>query len=245
MKFECFYYPTLQDEKIIKSNNGIKDFKYGDIVPTKTLFYNYGKSFAIYQGGEFYVVEDSILKKSIKADELKYPLRLVFNKGTQLTIFSAKDLPSVRLLLSGENELEKELGNLFYLSIVLNRKIKSIQYKVMSELTNSARDAEYMNTTLDSQTGDLLEELQEVESKFYSLTINNPSIKDNYLNYMNFGNKENLFEISINKYFEEGTDQYKEYQLQSLVWEAKPIFPKFKLDNLISSCNYRKLQESN
>ncbi|MGL6104975.1 hypothetical protein [Romboutsia sp.] len=244
MKFECFYCPTLQDGNVVRNNDGIKKFSYGDIVPSKTLFYNYGKNFAIYQGGDFFVVEDSVLKKSIKPDDLKYPLKLVFNKGTQLTIFSSKDLPSVRLLLKGENELEKELGDLFYLSIVLNRKIKSIQYKVMSELTNSARDANYMNSTLDSQTGDLLDELKEVESKFYTITINNPGLKENYLNYMNFGNKEDLFELSINKYFEEGTEQYKDYQLQNLVWESRPIFPKFKLDNLISSCNYKKFQEA-
>ncbi|MGL5346652.1 MAG: hypothetical protein ACRDA3_04835 [Peptostreptococcaceae bacterium] len=240
MKFECFYCPKLDDnEQIVKSIEGIKEFNFGDSVPTKTLYYNYGKNFAIYQGGEFFVVEEGKLKKSIAPSELKFPLRLVFNRGTQLTIFSPSELPSVRLLLNGENELEKELGELFFLSTVLNRKIKTIQYKVMGELANSSRDALFINNSIDIETKDLLKSLKEVESKFYKLTINHPNIKDSYLNYMNFSNKEDMFELSINKYFAEGTEENDQYKLQSLVWQSRPIYPKFKLDNLINSYNYK------
>ena len=46
----------------------------------------------------------------ITKDELKFPLKLVFDKGTQLTIFSKEDLNSVRLLMTGEHEIEKELA---------------------------------------------------------------------------------------------------------------------------------------
>ncbi|MGL5313953.1 MAG: hypothetical protein ACRC92_11965 [Peptostreptococcaceae bacterium] len=243
MKFECFYYPQLNEEgKVIKSIEGIKEFNFKDEVPTKTLYYNYGKNFAIYQGGDFYVVENGVLSKSITFEELKYPLRLVFNRGTQLTIFSSKELPSVRLLLKGENEIEKELGELFFISTVLNRKIKTVQYKVMGELANSSRDSSFVNKSLDIETKDLLDSLKAVESQFYNLTINHSNIKDTYLNYMNFGNKEDMFELSINKYFEEGTEENKQYKLQSLVWQSKPIYPKFKLDNLINSYNYKTSQ---
>lgn len=243
MKFECFYYPQLNEEgNVIKSIEGIKEFKFGDEVPTKTLYYNYGKNFAIYQGGDFYVVENGVLSKSVTFEELKYPLRLVFNRGTQLTIFSSKELPSVRLLLKGENEIEKKLGELFFISTVLNRKIKTVQYKVMGELANSSRDSSFVNKSLDIETKDLLYSLKSVESQFYNLTINHSNIKDAYLNYMNFGNKEDMFELSINKYFEEGTEENKQYKLQSLVWQSKPIYPKFKLDNLINCYNYKTEQ---
>ena len=245
MKFECFYYPHLNDEgQVTKSIEGIREFNFGDVVPTKTLYYNYGQNFAIYQGGEIYVVEDGILLKKINFDELKYPLKLVFNRGTQLTVFSANELPSVRLLLKGENEVEKELGELFFISTVLNRKIKTIQYKVMSELTNSSRDSHFMNNSLDYETKDLLDSLKEVESKFYSITLNHSNIKDTYLGYMNFSNKEDMFELSINKYFEEGTDEYSQYNAQTSVWKTKPIYPRFKLDNLINSCNYKTMEST-
>ena len=239
MIFDCFYYPKLDNALITKSNKNLKEFNFGDEVPTKTLYYNYGKNFAIYQGGEFYVVENSILKEIINADELKYPLKLVFNGGTQLTVFTPNDLPSVRLTLKGEFEAEKELGNLFFLSMMLNRKIKNIQYKVMSDLTNSARDYNFVNQEIDTQTKDLFEDLKIVEGRFYSLTLQNPNIKDAYLDYMNFGAKEDILELGINKYFKEGTQEYSEHALKSLVWKSKPIYPKFKLDHFINSCNYR------
>ncbi|RDY22538.1 hypothetical protein CHF27_012900 [Romboutsia maritimum] len=241
MIFECFYYPIINENKeVIRTNKNLKEFNFGDKVPTKTLYYNYGKNFAIYQPDEFFVIENSILTKSISAKDLKYPLNLVFNKGTQLTIFSPSDLPSVRLLIKGEHESKKELGDLFFLSIVLNRKIKNIQYKVMSELTNSSRDYHYVNRELDLNTKSLMNDLKMVESKFYNLTLDNPCLKDEYLKYMNFGNKEDMFELSINKYFIDGTEEYDQHKLKSLVWQSKPIYPKFKLDNLINSYNYRE-----
>ncbi|MEF9991647.1 MAG: hypothetical protein RRZ84_04220 [Romboutsia sp.] len=242
MKFECFYYPRLSDSgELIHSNEYLKEFDFGDTVPSKTLYYNYGKRYAIYHLGDFYAVENGILKKSITIKDLKYPLNLVFNKGTQLTIFSPSELSSVRLLLKGEHESEKELGDLFYLSTMLNRQIKSIQYKVMSDLTNSSRDSIYINQELELRTKNLLSDLKIVEGKFYSLTIDNPLLKDSYLNYMNFGNQEDLLELAIHKYFLTDTDEYKDYIVKHLVWQSKPIYPKFKLDHLINSCNYRSL----
>ncbi|HSQ90426.1 hypothetical protein [Romboutsia sp.] len=240
MKFECFYYPTLnENHEVIKINENLREFNFGDTVPTKTLYYNYGKSFAIYQGSEFFVVDDGVLTKTITANELKFPLKIVFAKGTQLKIFSAKDLSSIRLLLKGESEKEKELGELFFLCFVLNRKIKDTQYKIMSDLTNSSRDFTYINDEIDLRTKKLLNDLKILERKFYNLTIENPNLKDSYLNYMNFSNKENMLELSINKYFKEGTEEHNHYILTSSVWKSKPIYPKFKLDNLINSYNYR------
>ena len=91
MRFDCFYYPTVNDDgKVIKSNINLKEFEFGDQVPTKTLYYNYGKNFAIYQGDEFYIVEDGILTQSVSSDNLKFPLKIVFGKGRQLKIFSKK-----------------------------------------------------------------------------------------------------------------------------------------------------------
>ncbi|MEG1141812.1 MAG: hypothetical protein RSE41_05120, partial [Clostridia bacterium] len=187
---------------------------------------------------EFFIVENGILTKSITSKDLKYPLKMVFNKGTQLTIFSSKDLSSIRLLLKGENENEKQLGELFFLSIALNRKIKNIQYKVMSDLTNSSRDFNYINQEINSRTKKLLDDLRSVESKFNNLVINCSNIKDCYLEYMNFSTKEDILQLSINKYFKLDTEEYKEFILKSSVWKSKPIYPKFKLDHLINSCNY-------
>lgn len=240
MKFECFYYPTLDSNgSIIKCNKNLRDFNFGDKVPTKTLYYNYGNSFAIYQDSEFIIVEDGILTKIINSNELKFPLKIVFGKGIQLKIFSAKDLSSIRLLLKGEFEKEKELGELFCLSFMLNRMIKNTQYEIMSDLTNSSRDYNYINNELEIRTSKLIDELKVVERKFYNLTIENNGLKDSYLNYMNFSNKEDMLELSINKYFKEGTDEYNYYILTSSVWKSKPIYPKFKLDNLINSYNYK------
>ena len=238
MRFDCFYYPTLKGNEIIKSTDNIIEFKFGDKVPCKTLYYNYGDNFAIYQGDEFFIVENNILKRSISFDKLKYPLKIIFNKGTQMTIFSPKELTSIRLVLKGENENEKLLGELLYLSIELNRRIKNIQYKIMSELTNSSKDYNYINESLDLNTKDLLDKLKIVESLFYNLTIEYPKIKEDYLEYMNFGVKEDLNNVSIYKYFNHDTDEYKEYKLRSSVWKTKPIYPKFKLDHLLNSSNY-------
>lgn len=240
MVLECFYYPILTDNKeIIRCNKNLVEFNFGDEVPTKTLYYNYGDSFAIYQGDEFFIVENKILTKSILKDDLKFPLNIVFNKGTQMTIQSAKELSNIRLLLKGEHELEKELGELFFLSMVLNRKIKNIQYKVLSTLTNSARDYSFINRELHINTENLLNQLKVVENKFHELTVTNLNLKDSYLKYMNFKETEDMLKLSINKYFLKDTEEYCEYKLKSSVWKAKPIHPKFKLDNLINSCNYR------
>ncbi|MGL5718633.1 MAG: hypothetical protein ACRCXT_08440 [Paraclostridium sp.] len=240
MILECFYYPVLnENEEVVRSNNELVEFNFGDEVPTKTLYYNYGNSFAIYQGDNFFIVEDGILTKSICKEELKFPLKIVFNKGTQLTISSAKELSSIRLLLDGSNELEKQLGELFFLSMVLNRKIKNIQYKVLSTLTNSSRDCTFINDELDLNTKDLIDQLRIVENKFYKLTFSNKNLKDSYLKYMNFGEKEDILQLSINKFFKEGTEEFSEYKLKSSVWKSKPIYPKFKLDHLFNSCNYR------
>ena len=108
-KFECFYYPTIEHGEVVKTTRNVRSFEFGEEVPTKTLYYNYGKNFAIYQGSRIVVVEDGILKGEITKDELKFPLKLVFDKGTQLTIFNKEDLKSVRLLMNGEHEIEKEL----------------------------------------------------------------------------------------------------------------------------------------
>lgn len=240
MKFECFYYPTLNEhEEVVKCNEDLKEFNFGDKIPTKTLYYNYGENFAIYQNSEFFVVEDGVLTKTITSNELKFPLHIVFGKGTQLKIFSPKDLSSIRLLLNGEFEKEKELGQLFCLSFMLNRLIKNTQYEIMSDLTNSSRDYNYINEEIDLRTQKLIDELKVVERKFYNLTIEHPNLKDSYLNYMNFSNKEDMLELSINKYFKEGTNEYKHYILTKSVWKSKPIYPKFRLDNLINSYNYR------
>lgn len=240
MLFECFYYPTLnKNGDVIRSNENLREFNFGDAVPTKTLYYNYDKSFAIYQNSEIFVVEDSILIKKISLDELKFPLKIIFSRGTQLKIFSRKDLSSIRLLLRGENENEKELGELFSLSLALNRKIKDTQYEIMSDLTNSSRDYDYINQELDLRTKELLDDLKIVEGKFYNLTIEDPNLKDSYLNYMNFSNKENMLELFIGKYFKEGTDEYNNYVRTASVFKSKPLYPKFKLDNLINSYNYR------
>lgn len=240
MKFDCFYYPQLNDSnKIIRVNENIKEFDFGDKVPTKTLYYNYGNDFAIYQGGEFYIVENAILKGTMTHDEIKYPLNLVFNKGTQLTINSPDELQLIRLLLKGENEAEKELGDLFYLTLVFNRKITTTQYQVMSDLANCSRDFIYMNQELEQRTRHLLNDLKVVEDLFYNLTKNDPNLKNSYLKYMNFNDKEDLLELGIHRYFLPHTEDYRDFVIKNLMYSKRPIYPKFKLDNLINSGNYR------
>ena len=64
MKFDCFYYPVLNDKgDVIKSNSHIKSFNFGDEVPTKTLYYNYNSSFVIFQNSKLFIVENRILKE--------------------------------------------------------------------------------------------------------------------------------------------------------------------------------------
>ena len=108
-KFECFYYPIIEHGDVVRTTRNVRSFEFGEKVPTKTLYYNYGQNFAIYQGSRIMVVEDGSLKGEITKDDLKFPLKLVFDKGTQLTIFNKEDLKSVRLLMNGEHEIEKEL----------------------------------------------------------------------------------------------------------------------------------------
>lgn len=239
MMLSCFYYPELKNNSIVKCNKKLKIFNFGDEVPTKTLYYNYGKDFIYYQDDEFYLIENHILKRTLSKDEIKYPLKLVFNGGTQLTVPTAQDLTSVRLTLKGEYELEKELGSLFYLSMVFNRRIKNIQYSTMSELTNSSRDYNYINEEMNIRTKDLIEQLRLVEDKFSKLINENPGIKETYLEYMDFSEREDILEVGINKYFIEGTEENEEYVRRTLIWKSKPIYPKFKLDHFIDSCNYR------
>lgn len=238
MKFRCFYYPTItKDNILLRCDKEIVEFEFGDKVPTKTIYYNYGKSFVIYQDEQFYVVENEILKEIISPDELKFPLHIVFGKGRQMKVLSKKDLPSIRLLLKGEYEEEKELGELFCLSLMLNRKIRNVQYEVMSDLTNSSRDYIYINEEIEKKTESLLKELKIVENKFNALIYKYPNLKESYLNYMNFKDEEDMLEISINKYFKENTPENKRYKMLCEKWDKKPIHPKVKLDNFINECN--------
>ena len=209
MKFDCFYYPVLSNHgDVVKCNDGIRSFNFGDEVPTKTLYYNYNPSFVIYQNSKLFIVEKGILKEEASIDKLKFPLKIIFNHGTQLTIEKKSDLSSIRLLVPGFFEKEKELGELFFLSEVYKRKIKEAQYKVMSDLTNAVRDVEYLNQEINHATRNLL--------------------------------KQDMFKIGINKYFEENREQYNEYRKNSLLYNRKPIYPKFKLQNLIKSIeNYK------
>lgn len=241
MKFDCFYYPILsEDECVVKSIEGIRNFNFGDKVPTKTLYYNYNSSFVIFQNSKLFIVEDCILKEEANIDDLKFPLKIIFNRGTQLTIDKKSDLSSIRLLVPGFFEDEKYLGELFFLSEVYTRRIRDAQYRVMNDLTNSVRDVKYLNDEIHKATKDLLSQLKVIQEKFMKLIETNPSLIDDYLNYMSFDNEEDMLQIGINKYFEEGTEQYNEYRKNSLIYNRKPIYPKFKLEHLVSSINKYK-----
>ena len=48
-----------------------------------------------------------------------------------------------------------------------------------------------------------------------------------------------MIKLLIYKYFKKDTEEYKSYHVKTLVWDNKPIYPKFKLDTLINSYNYR------
>ena len=78
MKFDCFYYPVWDaDGKVVRSNDGIRDFNFGDEVPTKTLCFNYNNSYVIYQNSKLFIVENGILKKEANIDDLKFPLKII------------------------------------------------------------------------------------------------------------------------------------------------------------------------
>ena len=241
MKFDCFYYPVLNDKgDVIKSNSHIKSFNFGDEVPTKTLYYNYNSSFVIFQNSKLFIVENRILKKEANIDDLKFPLKIVFNQGTQLVVRKKSELSSIRLLLSGYYEEEKKLGSLFFLSEVYTRKIRDAQYKVMNDLTNSSRNVEYLNEEINNSTKHLLNDLKIVQKKFIELCDSNPDLIKSYLEYMNFNDEEDMFKIGINKYFEEDTEQYNEYNKNVLIYNRRLIYPKFKLEHLVSTINSYK-----
>ena len=241
MKFDCFYYPVWDaDGKVVRSNDGIRDFNFGDEVPTKTLFFNYNNSYVIYQNSKLFIVENGILKKEANIDDLKFPLKIIFNHGTQLTVEKKSDLSSVRLFLPGFYEKEKQLGELFFLSEVYTRKIRDAQYRVMNELTNSARDVTFLNDEIQQATKGYLKELKEIQNKFIELNNTYPNIIDDYLKYMDFKDEEDMFKIGINKFFEKDTEQYKEYEKNTLIFNRKAIYPEFKLQHFISSINNYK-----
>ena len=60
------------------------------------------------------------------------------------------------------------------------------------------------------------------------------------LEYMDFKEEEDMFKIGINKYFEEETEQYNEYRKNTLLFNRKPIYPKFKLNHLVNSVSKYK-----
>lgn len=241
MKFDCFYYPVLSnDECVVRCNDGIRSFNFGDKVPTKTLYYNYNSSFVIFQNSKLFIVENEILKEEANIDDLKFPLKIIFNHGTQLTVDKKSDLSSIRLLVPGFFEKEKILGELFFLSEVYTRRIRDAQYSVMNDLTNSVIDVKYLNDEISRATKGLLKQLKVIQEKFITLIDENPTLIDDYLNYMHFDNEEDMLEIGINKYFEEETEQYNEYRKNALIYNRKPIYPKFKLEHLVSSINKYK-----
>ena len=241
MKFDCFYYPILSNEgNIVKCNDGIRSFNFGDKVPTKTLYYNYNSSFVIFQNSKLFIVENEILKEEANIDDLKFPLKIIFNYGTQLTIQKKSDLSSIRLLVPGFFEKEKSLGELFFLSEVYTRKIRDTQYSVMNDLTNSVRDVKYLNDEIEHATKGLLKQLKLIECKFENLINENPGLIEDYLKYMDFKEEEDMFKIGINKYFEEETEQYNEYRKNTLLFNRKPIYPKFKLNHLVNSVSKYK-----
>ena len=58
----------------------------------------------------------------------------------------------------------------------------------------------------------------------------------------NFGTKEDMFDLSINKYCVEGSEQYEYFKVESKVLKAKPIYLKFKLDLQLYILFWKNLQ---
>ena len=237
MLFECFYYPILSNNKIIKSCDKLSEFNFGDKLPVKTLYYNYGENFIIYQGDEFFRVKDSIVLDTVNPKEINFPINIVFNKGTQLTINSLKDLNSIRLILNGEFEEEKNFGSLFFLYNNLVYKIKHTQYNILSLLTNSSRDYIFINDELDLNTQNLLIDLHTVRDKICNLLEENKKLITQYIKYMNFNDDDNLTNLSIYKYFPKDTEEHKEFSNQTSKCKNKKSHPKDKLYKLMKCCN--------
>ena len=110
----------------------------------------------------------------------------------------------------------------------------------MNELTNSARDVTFLNDEIQQATKGYLKELKEIQNKFIELNNTYPNIIDDYLKYMDFKDEEDMFKIGINKFFEKDTEQYKEYEKNTLIFNRKAIYPEFKLQHFISSINNYK-----
>lgn len=238
MLFECFYYPILNtNNKVVKYCDNLIEFNFGDKVPNKTLYYNYGENFIIYQGGEFFSIEDGVLTGCIEYNNITFPTNIIFNKGTQLTINSKKDLKSIRLVLNGEFETEKSFGNLLFLYNSISTKIKHAQYNTLSLLTNSARNCSFVNNELDINTEKLIYDLHIVKSMIINFIIKNPSLETDYLNYMNFSDSDLLLDFSIYRYFVKDSKEYKDYYNQKLNCNKKISSPKLKLANMLKSCN--------
>lgn len=239
MLFECFYYPILSaNNKVIKCCDNLIEFNFGDKVPTKTLYYNYGKNFIIYHGDEFFNVEDEVLTGCIDCNDISFPTNIVFNKGTQLTIKSLKDLKSIRLVLNGEFESEKSFGNLFFLYNSVSTRIKHTQYDTLSLLTNSSRDCSFVNNELDINTEKLISDLQIIKSMIKNLIIESPTLDLSYLDYMNFNDSDLLLDFSIYRFFIKESKEYKGYSHQKSNSKKNKIScPKLKLANMLKSCD--------
>jgi hypothetical protein len=238
MLFECFYYPLLDsDGDVVKSYDNLKEFKIGDEVPTKTIYYNYGDNFIIYQGENFFKVENRVLVGPIDYADISFPNTIVFNNGTQLSVSSSKDLRSIRLVLKGEFEAEKELGNLFFLYNFFVKEIKLTQYDVLSTLTNSSTDCSFVNNELDINTENLIRDLNIVKSKISDLLNSNYDIKNAYLNYMSFKKNENLSNLSICKFFQKESKEYNSNVKHGKSPRHNNKDPKVKLEKMLKSCN--------
>ena len=95
--------------------------------------------FVIYQNSKLFIVEKGILKEEASIDKLKFPLKIIFNHGTQLTIEKKSDLSSIRLLVPGFFEKEKELGEfygVYYGQIGVRVKPDTMRYLTNDTIEN-------------------------------------------------------------------------------------------------------------